>query len=80
VREIMQSQYFQIRDETARVDTAAKENVLFGLENLHSYHCVQERLMDGTLRLHGWFFKIATAELFAFEPETRQFSRLVSEN
>jgi carbonic anhydrase len=36
--------------------------------------------MDGTLRLHGWFFKIATAELFAFEPETRQFSRLVSEN
>ncbi|MEI9864542.1 MAG: hypothetical protein WDN00_08315 [Limisphaerales bacterium] len=29
-------------------DTAAEENVLFGLENLHSYHCVQERLMDGS--------------------------------
>jgi len=79
VREIMQSQYFQIRDETVRMDTAAEENVLFGLENLHSYHCVQERLMDGTLRLHGWFFKIATAELFAYDPETRQFSPLVSE-
>jgi carbonic anhydrase len=73
VREIMQSQYFQIREEKIRVDTAAEENVLFGLENLHSYHCVQERLMDGTLRLHGWFFKIATAELFAFDPETNQF-------
>jgi carbonic anhydrase len=73
VREIMQSQYFQIRAETVRIDTAAEENVLFGLENLHSYHCVQERLMDGTLRLHGWFFKIATAELFAFDPETNQF-------
>jgi carbonic anhydrase len=79
VREIMRSQYFQIRDEAVRMDTAAEENVLFGLENLHSYHCVQERLMDGTLRLHGWFFKIATAELFAYDPETRQFSPLVSE-
>ena len=34
---------------------------------------------DG-LRLHGWFFKIATAELFAYDPETRQFSPLVSED
>jgi carbonic anhydrase len=73
VREIMKSQYFQIREENIRVDTAAEENVLFGLENLHSYHCVQERLMDGSLRLHGWFFKIATAELFAYDPETNQF-------
>src|SRR5271154_819751 len=79
VREIMQSQYFSIRDETVRIDTAAEENVLFGLENLHSYHCVQERLMDGTLRLHGWFFKIATAELFAYDPELLQFQPLVQE-
>ena len=77
--EIIRSQYFQIRDEAVRVDTAAEENVLFGLENLHSYHCVQERLMDGSLRLHGWFFKIATAELFAFDPETNQFLPLVAE-
>jgi carbonic anhydrase len=79
VREIMQSQYFQIRDESVRVDTAAEENVLFGLENLHSYHCVQERLMDGSLRLHGWFFKIATAELFAYDPEKKQFLPLIAE-
>jgi carbonic anhydrase len=77
VREIIQSQYSHIRDENVRIDTAGEENVLFGLENLHSYSCVQERLMDGSLRLHGWFFKIATAELFAYDPETRQFSPLV---
>jgi carbonic anhydrase len=53
--------------------------VLFGLENLHSYHCVQERLMDGSLRLHGWFFKIATAELFAYDPATKQFLPLTPE-
>ena len=54
--------------------------MLFALDNLHSYSCVQERLMDGSLRLHGWFFKIASAELFAFDPETRQFSPLVRES
>ncbi len=79
VPEITRSQYFQIRDENVRIDTAAKENILFGLENLHSYHCVQERLMDGSLRLHGWFFKIATAELSAYDPEKNQFSPLVSD-
>ena len=79
VSEIIRSQYFQIRDEAVRIDTAAEENVLFGLENLHSYHCVQKRLEDGSLRLHGWFFKIATAELFAYDPETKQFLPLIAE-
>ena len=54
--------------------------MLFALENLHSYYCVQDRLMDGSLRLHGWFFKIATAELFAYNPEARQFLPLTKEN
>ena len=64
----------------ARETAAAEENVLFGLDSLHSYSCVQERLMDGSLRLHGWFFKIVTAELFAYDPETRQFTPLVNES
>jgi carbonic anhydrase len=79
VREIIQSQYAHLSDEAVRINTAGEENVLFGLENLHSYHCVQERLMDGSLRLHGWFFKIATAELFAYDPEKKQFLPLVQE-
>jgi len=35
--------------------------------------------MDGSLSMRGWFFKIATAELFAYDPETKQFSPLVGE-
>jgi carbonic anhydrase len=79
VLETLKRDYTHLHETTARETAAAEENVLFGLDNLHSYSCVQERLMDGTLRLHGWFFKIATAELFAFDPEIRQFSPLVSE-
>jgi carbonic anhydrase len=79
VREIVRSQYAHISDPEHRKNAAAEENVLFALENLHTYYCVQDRLMDGSLRLHGWFFKIATAELFAYNPEARQFLPLVRE-
>jgi carbonic anhydrase len=79
VLETMRSQYIHLTKMAERMDAAAAENVLFALENLHSYPCVQDRLMDGTLRLHGWFFQIATAELFAYDPELLQFQPLVQE-
>jgi carbonic anhydrase len=79
VVETIKKDYAHLPDGAAKETAAAEENVLFGLDNLHSYSCVQERLMDGSLRLHGWFFKIATAELFAYDPETRQFSPLAGE-
>ena len=77
VREILRKEYANLHDPVAQENAAAEENVLFGLENLHTYPCVQARLGDGTLQLHGWFFKIATAELFAYDPEKRQFLPLV---
>jgi carbonic anhydrase len=79
VLETMRSQYIHLTQLDERIDAAAAENVLYALENLHSYPCVQDRLMDGTLRLHGWFFHIATAELFAYDPELLQFQPLVQE-
>jgi len=77
VRQILMTEYSHLKDDAARQNAAGEENVLFALENLHSYHCVQARLADGSLRLHGWFFNIAKAELFAFDPEAHQFSPLV---
>src|SRR6266568_9389120 len=79
VRELVEKEYSHLHEADDVLNAAAEENVLFSLDNLHSYHCVQERLADGTLRLHGWFFKIATAELFAYDPDTRQFGPLVPE-
>jgi carbonic anhydrase len=79
VVETLKKDYVHLHDAEERETAAAEENVLFGLDNLHSYTCVQDRLMDGSLRLHGWFFKIATAEMYAFDPDTRQFSPLVAE-
>ena len=73
VRELLVRNYRHLTDDDARLTAAAEENVLFALENLHTYPAVQQRLAAGALRLHGWFFKIATAELFAYDPGTEQF-------
>jgi len=79
VRQVLQTNYAHLKSHAEQVTAAAEENVLFALENLHTYPVVQARLANGSLRLHGWFFKIATAELFAFDPETKQFLPLVTE-
>jgi len=79
VRRMVEAKYAHVADSRARVTAAAEENVLFALENLHSHACVQHRLAEGKLRLHGWFFKIATAELFAYDPRTGQFSLRIGE-
>ncbi len=76
VRNVIESQYTHLTDPKLRETAAAEENVLFALENLNTYPAVQTRLASGELRLHAWFFKIDTAELFAYDPETRQFAPL----
>ncbi len=78
VRETVRQRYAHVTGPEARVTAAAEENVLFGLENLRSYPCVARRLEMNQLRLHAWFFKIATAELFAFDPVEQQFVPLIT--
>jgi len=73
VRQVLQTEYHHLKSPAERTTAAAEENVLFALENLRTYPVVHARLADGSLRLHGWFFKIATADLFAFDPESKQF-------
>ena len=76
----LKKEYSHLKNPEERHTALAEENVLFGLDNLHSYPCVQERVANGSLQLHGWFFQIATAELYAYDPETRQFSPLTRDH
>lgn len=77
VRKLIERDYGHLTDSNARMSAAAEENVLFALENLRSYPAVIDRLAKGTLRLHGWFFDIATAELFAYDSSVQQFMPMV---
>ena len=76
VREVILRNYTHLTDPAERVTAAMEENVLFALENLHTYRAVAERLTNGALRLHAWCFKIATAEIFAYDTDVRQFMPL----
>ena len=78
VRETVMDAYSHL-SAPERQNMAAEENVLFAIENLQTYPSVQTRLAEGTLHLHAWFFHIATAELFAFDPDQKQFMPLVPE-
>ena len=73
VRDLIETKYQHLTDAEDRARAAEEENVLFSIEQLHTYPCVERRLAEGSLRLHAWFFKIATGELFAYEPEHKQF-------
>ncbi len=72
VKKLIERNYSHLSDQE-KLHAAAEENVLFALENLHTYPAVAKRLKAGTLRLHGWYFKIATAEMFAYDPSSQQF-------
>ena len=78
VRATIDKNYDQLKTPEERISAAEQENVLFSIERLQAYPGVARRLEEGTLRLHAWFFKIATAELFAYDPEQRQF-QLITE-
>ncbi len=73
VRETVLERYHHLKELPEQADAAAEENVLYALENLHTYPAVQKRLEAGTLSLHGWYFRIATAELFAYDAKAGQF-------
>ena len=55
---------------------AIEENVLAQLENLRSFDFVARRLDSGALKMNGWVFKIATGEVFDYDPTSGQFAKL----
>lgn len=48
-------------------------NVLLQIEHVKSYPAVKERIKEGTLSIHGWWFDIAKADVYAFEEPQKRF-------
>ncbi len=51
--------------------------ILVSLENLMSYPWVRQRVDDGKLDLHGWYFDMRQGELLEYHPEHGTFDVLV---
>jgi carbonic anhydrase len=74
-RRIMKENYAHL--EGAKLQTATvEENVLVQLENLRTHPCVAAGLSRGSLKLHGWVYKIETGQVFAFDPDSQQYLSL----
>jgi carbonic anhydrase len=48
-------------------------NVLQQIKHLKTYPPIIERMKKGTLNIHGWYFDIATGDVYAYEEQFHQF-------
>jgi len=75
IPKIIEERYGHL-DGEARMTAAVQENVLVQLENLRSFDFVARRLHSGVLKMNGWVFKIATGQVFDYDPLSGQFLQL----
>lgn len=53
-----------------------QQAILVSLDNLMTFPWVRERVEQGSLTLHGWYFDIERGELLGYNIATRQFETL----
>jgi carbonic anhydrase len=63
----------------SRVNRLSQLNVLQQMEHLRTYPLVRERLAEGRLKIHGWWFELSTASVYAFDLDTKSFILLDEE-
>jgi carbonic anhydrase len=57
----------------SEVNQISQMNVLQQIEHIQTYPFIRERIEKKQLRLHGWWFDIAKADVYCYEPDLRQF-------
>lgn len=57
----------------SRHNQLSQINVLQQLENLMSYDFIAEKVNSQKIRLHGWWFDIAQADVYSYEKEVKRF-------
>jgi carbonic anhydrase len=63
----------------ARHNQLSQLNVLQQIEHLKTYPVVRERLKEGTLRIHGWWFDIKEADVYDYDVSQSRFSLIDEE-
>ncbi|MEJ1197416.1 MULTISPECIES: carbonic anhydrase [unclassified Streptomyces] len=58
------------------VAEAVQQHVLAQLLRLRSYPCVERRLTDGRLRMHGWYYEVHTGVVREHHADTDTFETL----
>ena len=72
-RRIVEENYAHLIDPVKRLTLTVEENVLVQLESLRTHPSVAAAVGRGDLKLHGWVYKFETGDVFAFNPDQKQF-------
>lgn len=75
IPKLIAERYGHLEGDALRT-AAVEENVLLQLENLRTFDFVARRLDAGKLKMSGWVFKIATGQVFDYDPVAGQFQRI----
>lgn len=69
-------QEFAGADNKVRQRACEQQAILVSLNNLMTFSWIRERIEQGTLTLHGWYFDIENGQLLGYDAATRQFAML----
>lgn len=75
-RRIIEQNYTHL-EGNALLTATVQENVLVQLDHLRTLPSVAAALSSRKVRLHGWVYKIETGEVFAYDPDERQFAPII---
>ncbi|TVQ12101.1 MAG: carbonic anhydrase [Leptolyngbya sp. DLM2.Bin27] len=56
-----------------KLDMLVAQNVLTQIDNLQTYPSVRSKLHAGILDIHGWIYQLETAQLLAYDEESKTF-------
>lgn len=63
-------------DSRLRQRTCEQRAILGSLDNLLTFPWIRERIEQGTLTLHGWYFDMENGQLLNYDSTTHQFEPL----
>ncbi len=63
--------------ERQKHQACEQESVLVSLENLMTFACIRKRVLNNSLRLHGWYIDIKDGSLSSYDAQTRAFEKIV---
>ncbi len=64
------------KPEGAQLRACEQASLLISLKNLLTFPWVAQRVQDGRLTLHGWYFDMDTGELLSYDAKTGTFETL----
>ncbi len=68
----------ELPDKDFKLQQRAVEQaaILLSIENLLTFPWIDQRVADGIISLHGWYFDLNTGELFEYKPLKGLFQKL----